>query len=401
MTHRVTVLGSTGSIGKSTLDVVSRHSGQYQVFALTASTNVEQMLQQVLEHQPVYAVMVDENAANKLKSRLPAEVNTEVLCGTDALSMVAEHDSVDMVMAAIVGAAGLLPSLAAANAGRRVLLANKESLVMAGPLFMQAIREGGAELLPIDSEHNAIFQAMPADYNGSFDDHGIRRILLTASGGPFRTSDMDTLRSVTPAQAVAHPNWSMGQKISVDSATLMNKGLELIEACFLFNCVPDQVQVVVHPESVIHSMVQYKDGSVLAQLGQPDMRTPIAYGMAWPNRIDAGVAELDVFDIAQLNFEAPDEQRFPALNLAREAFLAGGTMPAVLNAANEIAVTAFLSEQIAFLDIPRLVAEVMSNHRPEDITSLDAVLVADQWARDRAAELVGQYCSHSTLSKSE
>ena len=272
---------------------------------------------------------------------------------------------------------------------------------MAGPLFMQAIREGGAEVLPIDSEHNAIFQAMPADYNGSFDDHGIRRILLTASGGPFRTSDMDTLRSVTPAQAVAHPNWSMGQKISVDSATLMNKGLELIEACFLFNCVPDQVQVVVHPESVIHSMVQYKDGSVLAQLGQPDMRTPIAYGMAWPNRIDAGVAELDVFDIAQLNFEAPDEQRFPALNLAREAFLAGGTMPAVLNAANEIAVTAFLSEQIAFLDIPRLVAEVMSNHRPEDITSLDAVLVADQWARDRAAELVGQYCSHSTLSKSE
>ena len=388
MSRSITVLGSTGSIGKSTLDVVSRHPDQYRVFALTASTNVEQMQQQVLEHQPTYAVMVNETAAMQLKSCLPATSSTEVLHGVEALDRVAAHDAVDMVMAAIVGAAGLLPSLAAANAGKRVLLANKESLVMAGPLFMKAIRDGGAELLPIDSEHNAIFQAMPADYSGHFDEHGICRILLTASGGPFRTADMETLKSVTPAQAVAHPNWSMGQKISVDSATLMNKGLELIEACFLFNCLPDQVQVVVHPESVIHSMVQYKDGSVLAQLGQPDMRTPIAYGMAWPQRIDAGVAELDLFDIAQLNFEAPDDERFPALGLARNAFLAGGTMPAVLNAANEVAVAAFLSEQISFLDIPRLVADVMSDHTPVAIDRIDTVLEADRWARECAESFI-------------
>lgn len=401
MTRSITVLGSTGSIGKSTLDVVSRHTDRYRVFALTAATNVALMQQQVLAHQPEYAVMVGETAAEALRAALPVDCRTQVLQGADALCQVAEHPDVDMVMAAIVGAAGLLPSLAAARSGKRVLLANKESLVMAGPLFMQAVKKGGAELLPIDSEHNAIFQAMPSDYNGSFDQYGIKRILLTASGGPFRCSSMDELKVVTPSQAVAHPNWSMGQKISVDSATLMNKGLELIEACFLFNCLPSQVQVVVHPESVIHSMVQYKDGSVLAQLGQPDMRTPIAYGMAWPERIDAGVAELDLFEIAALNFESPDAARFPALDLARQAFLDGGTMPAVLNAANEVAVSAFLSEQITFLDIPRLVADVMSDHSSVEIGHLDAVLAADHWARIRAEQRMQDYLNKPTLKQAE
>ncbi len=278
----------------------------------------------------------------------------------------------------------MLPTLAAARAGKRVLLANKESLVMAGPLFMQTVRDGGAVLLPIDSEHNAIFQALPADYRGDFTLHGISKILLTASGGPFRGRTHAELQQVTPVQAVAHPNWSMGQKISVDSATLMNNGLELSEACFLFNCQPAQVQVVVHPQSVIHSMVQYCDGSVLAQLGQPDMRTPIAYGMAWPQRIDAGVQALDLFSIARLDFEPADEVTFPCLQLARDAFAAGGTMPAVLNAANEVAVAAFLREQIRFTDIPLLIAAVMQQHTVQAVTELAPVLEADQWSRDCA-----------------
>jgi 1-deoxy-D-xylulose-5-phosphate reductoisomerase len=384
MTQWITVLGSTGSIGCSTLDVVRRHPEKYRVYALTAATRVADMAGQIAEFSPRYAVMADASAAAQLREQLPEDCVTEVLNGDDALVQVASDERVDQVMAAIVGAAGLLPTLAAANAGKRVLLANKESLVMAGPLFLDAVKKGGAELLPIDSEHNAIFQSMPADYAGRLDASGIRKILLTASGGPFRGRQSSELNDVTPSQAVAHPNWSMGAKISVDSATLMNKGLELIEACFLFNCDADDVEVVVHPESVIHSMVQYCDGSVLAQLGQPDMRTPIAYGMAWPERIEAGVESLNLFDIARLNFEAPDEENFPCLALARMAFAQGGTMPAVLNAANEVAVAAFLSEDIRFTAIPKLIKKVMDQHSVVSADSLDAVLSADSWARATA-----------------
>ena len=388
MTQWITVLGSTGSIGCSTLDVVRRHPDKYRVFALTGATRVEEMASQVAEFSPAYAVMAEESAADALKQRLPEASQTQVLSGADALVQVASAEKVTQVMAAIVGAAGLLPTLAAAQSGKRVLLANKESLVMAGPLFMQAVKEGGAELLPIDSEHNAIFQSMPHDYRGDLAEKGIRKILLTASGGPFRGWQTDDLNVVSPAQAVAHPNWSMGAKISVDSATLMNKGLELIEACFLFNCQADDVDVVVHPESVIHSMVQYCDGSVLAQLGQPDMRTPIAYGMAWPERIEAGVESLDLFDIARLNFEKPDEETFPCLRLARDAFAVGGSMPAVLNAANEVAVAAFLGEQIGFTAIPTLIKQVMDQHTVVQADSLESILSADAWARELANDLV-------------
>ncbi len=388
--QRLTVLGSTGSIGGSTLDVVRRHPEKYRIYALTASANVATMREQILEFAPEFAVMADPSASHALQESLPQGTATRVLSGPDALSQVASAPEVDQVMAAIVGAAGLLPTLAAARSGKRVLLANKESLVMAGPLFMQAIKEGGATLLPIDSEHNAIFQSMPEAYSGSFERHGIRRILLTASGGPFRGRSAEQLADVTPSQAVAHPNWSMGQKISVDSATLMNKGLELIEACFLFGCGVDDVQVVVHPQSVIHSMVQYCDGSVLAQLGQPDMRTPIAHAMAWPQRIEAGVASLDLFELARFDFEQPNDLAFPCLNLAREAFRAGGTMPAVLNAANEIAVEAFLREQITFTTIPTLIKQVMDQHQVEATTTLDVVLRADQWAREQARALTAE-----------
>lgn len=384
--QNITVLGATGSIGQSTLDVIRRHPDKYRVFALTAFRSVEQMASDIAEFQPRYVVMADVAAAEQLKQRNGSE--TEILTGDDALTMVSSHDEVHQVMAAIVGAAGLLPSLAAAKAGKRVLLANKESLVMAGPLFMQAVAEGGAELLPIDSEHNAIFQSMPSDYRGDFAQYGIEKILLTASGGPFRGKQADELKVVVPAQAVAHPNWSMGAKISVDSATLMNKGLELIEACFLFDCQPEQVQVVVHPQSVIHSMVQYCDGSVIAQLGQPDMRTPIAYGMAWPERIDAGVKHLDLFDIARLDFMPPDEDAFPCLRLAKQAFAAGGTMPAVLNAANEVAVDAFLREELSFNAIPVLIEQVMKRHAVRQIEQLQTLLDVDVWARDTAQQIL-------------
>lgn len=382
MTQYLTVLGATGSIGVSTLDVVRRHPDKYQVFALTCAQNTERLAEQIAEFTPRYVVISDEAAGQQFKQHYQGA--TEVLVGSDALEFVSAHAEVDMVMAAIVGAAGLLPTLAAANAGKRVLLANKESLVMAGPLFMRAIKEGGATLLPIDSEHNAIFQSMPHNYQNDFSEHGICKILLTASGGPFRGWQSQQLDAVIPAQAVAHPNWSMGQKISVDSATLMNKGLELIEACFLFNCAPEQIQVVVHPQSVIHSMVQYCDGSVIAQLGQPDMRTPIAYGMAWPERIDSGVKNLDLFDIARLDFEPADEQTFSCLALAKQAFKAGGTMPAVLNAANEIAVAAFLAEQIRFSDIPLLISAVMQQHQVQEADALTPILTADQWAREQS-----------------
>ncbi|MCT7358338.1 1-deoxy-D-xylulose-5-phosphate reductoisomerase [Thalassolituus pacificus] len=384
MIQTLTVLGASGSIGQSTLDVVRRHPDRYRIFALSAARSVARMRDDIVEFSPRFAVMTEAQAAADLQAALPDHCTTEVLAGSEALSMIAAHNDVDAVMAAIVGAAGLLPTLAAAEAGKRVLLANKESLVMAGPLFMQAVRTGGATLLPIDSEHNAIFQALPHNYDGDFAAHGISKILLTASGGPFRGCSAAELEKVTPAQAVAHPNWSMGQKISVDSATLMNKGLELIEACFLFNCAPDDIQVVVHPQSVIHSMVQYCDGSVIAQLGQPDMRTPIAYGLAWPQRIDAGVQSLDLFSIARLDFTPPDETTFPCLALAKQAFNAGGTMPAVLNAANEIAVEAFLREQIAFSFIPTLIARVMALHEVRPIQHLADVMAADQWARDCA-----------------
>lgn len=390
MTQRVTILGSTGSIGCSTLDVVRRHPDRYSVYALTAATRVNEMVEQVSEFQPDFAVMATQEAAKQVSQRLPKESTTQVLFGVDALCKVSSAAEVDQVMAAIVGAAGLLPTLAAAEAGKRVLLANKESLVMAGPLFLQAIKQGGATLLPIDSEHNAIFQSMPEQYSGEFNKHGIRKILLTASGGPFRGKRLDELYEVTPAQAVAHPNWSMGQKISVDSATLMNKGLELIEACFLFNCRAQDVDVVVHPQSVIHSMVQYRDGSVIAQLGQPDMRTPIAYSMAWPERIESGVQDLDLFSLARFDFCPADEEVFACLRLAKDAFEMGGTAPAVLNAANEIAVEAFLREQIRFTDIPLIIESVLQQHQVLPIDQLDVVLEADAWARNQAQQQLSE-----------
>ena len=384
MSQWITVLGATGSIGSSTLDVIRRHPTRYRVYALTGFSRIKELVAAAIEFSAKYIVVPTDSAAVEAQTLLSqSKINCSVLIGESALAEVAAAKDVDMVMASIVGAAGLVPTLAAAEAGKRVLLANKEALVMAGPLFMQAIRDNNAELLPIDSEHNAIFQSLPADYRGDFAQHGIEKILLTASGGPFRNKTKAELTQVTPAQAVAHPNWSMGAKISVDSATLMNKGLELIEACFLFNCTADQVQIVVHPQSVIHSMVQYNDGSVIAELGQPDMRTPIAYGMAWPGRIDAGVKHLDLFDIARLDFTQPDHETFPCLNLAKDAFERGGIAPAVLNAVNEIAVAAFLTEQISFLAIPEMISKVMDICPDKTITCLKDVLAADQWAREQ------------------
>lgn len=395
MSQWITVLGATGSIGSSTLDVIRRHPTRYRVYALTGFSRIKELVDAALEFCPRYLVVPTEAAAKQTRDLLNHTATglktCEVLVGESALSKVSSDADVDMVMAAIVGAAGLVPTLAAAEAGKRVLLANKEALVMAGPLFMRAIRDNNAELLPIDSEHNAIFQSLPENYTDDFEKHGIEKILLTASGGPFRNRSKDELSSVTPAQAVAHPNWSMGAKISVDSATLMNKGLELIEACFLFNCRADQVQVVVHPQSVIHSMVQYNDGSVIAELGQPDMRTPIAYGMAWPERIDAGVKHLDLFEISRLDFTEPDHETFPCLNLAKDAFERGGIAPAVLNAANEIAVAAFLAEQIGFLAIPELITRVMAMCPDKTVQSLEDVLAADQWAREQANHLLVEF----------
>ena len=386
-----TVLGATGSIGKSTLDVIARHPERYRVYALTAHTSKEALLDQCKAHSPRFAVLDDVADAQWLQQALrQAGSNTVALAGEDALCEVAQAPEVDTVMAAIVGAAGLLPSLAAAEAGKRVLLANKEALVMSGALFMDAVARSGATLLPIDSEHNAIYQCLPSEHRGGLAKHGVRQLLLTASGGPFRGWSAADIANVTPEQACAHPNWSMGRKISVDSATLMNKGLELIEACWLFDATPEQIQVVVHPQSVIHSMAAYNDGSVIAQLGNPDMRTPIAYGLAWPERIDAGVETLDLFQVARLDFEAPDETRFPCLRLAREAMQAGGAAPAVLNAANEVAVEAFLAGNIAFGAIPDVVAKVMALPYPGQADSLERVLAADRWAREQAAHTIRQ-----------
>lgn len=396
MTQVITVLGSTGSIGTSTLDVLARHPDDFSVYALTAYQQVDLLLQQCAQFKPQIAVMVDEDAAKVLAQKLRAEnIPTQVRSGHEALAEVASAEPVTQVMAAIVGAAGLLPTLAAAKSGKRVLLANKEALVMSGQLFMESVRKGKAELLPIDSEHNAIFQALPADFaSNGWENSGIRKILLTASGGPFLGWKKAELSNVTPAQAVKHPNWSMGQKISVDSATLMNKGLELIEACWLFHVQPEQIEVVVHPESVIHSMVQYIDGSVIAQMGNPDMRTPIAYGLGWPARMESGVSNLDFFQLNQLNFEAPDHQNFPALMMAAQAFKAGGTTATVLNAANEVAVEAFLREQIPYTAISDLIDQALNvyNSRPAD--SLEAILEADQWARDYCCQRLQSLTQH-------
>ncbi|MDY7117045.1 1-deoxy-D-xylulose-5-phosphate reductoisomerase [Halomonas sp. SSL-5] len=383
----VTVLGATGSIGTSTLDVIERHPERYRLHALTAHRSREALLALCRRHRPTLAVLEREADAAWLRERLAdAGIATEVRSGAAALVEVAEATEAEVVMSAIVGAAGLLPTLAAVRAGKRVLLANKEALVMSGALFMEAVTHHGATLLPIDSEHNAIYQCLPVEHRGGLARHGVTQLLLTASGGPFRGWSAEALAGVTPAQACAHPNWSMGQKISVDSATLMNKGLELIEACWLFDARPDQVQVVVHPQSVIHSMAAYSDGSVIAQLGNPDMRTPIAYGLAWPERIDAGVRSLALFQVARLDFEPPDEIAFPCLRLAREAMAAGGTAPAVLNAANEVAVAAFLAGRLPFTGIAELVARVRDAEPVRPADELEAVLEADARAR-RAAEI--------------
>jgi len=388
---QVTILGATGSIGLNTLDVISRHPDEFGVFALTANSQTERLYQQCLQYRPRYAVMADEQSAERLQQMLKREADEiTVLAGLEGMIEVASHADVDYVMAAIVGAAGLQPTLAAARSGKRVLLANKEALVMSGKLFMDAVKQHQAELLPIDSEHNAIFQCMPGKPGGNLQQLGIKRILLTGSGGPFRDTPTEQLAKVTPEQAIAHPNWSMGRKISVDSSTMMNKGLELIEACWLFNTTPDFIQIVVHPQSVVHSMVEYEDGSILAQLGQPDMRTPIAHAMAWPQRMDAGVESLNLFDVAQLDFEQPDYQRFPCLRLAEQAARQGGTSPAILNAANEVAVQAFLDNDLGFTAIPYIVETVMAGINSQDASSLEIVLQADQQARQHARHLIYQ-----------
>ncbi len=386
----ITVLGSTGSIGVNTLDVITQHPEHYRAVALTAHRNVALLFEQCIAHRPDYAVMSDEAAAEALQQKITAAgVATEVLAGVEGLEKVARLPQCEQVMAAIVGAAGLLPTLAAARAGKRVLLANKEALVMSGHLFMDAVHEHGAELLPIDSEHNAIFQCMPERFSG-LENGGVIQILLTGSGGPFRTVAPAALVDVTPDQACAHPNWVMGRKISVDSATMMNKGLELIEACWIFAAPPEKIQIVAHPQSIIHSMVEYIDGSVLAQMGSPDMRIPIAHAMAWPQRISSGVKRLNLFDVARLDFERPDTTRFPCLRLAREVAERGGTAAAILNAANEVAVEAFLAETLRFTDISRVIEATLEAVTAQDAASLEVVLQADGAARETAQQQIAR-----------
>ncbi|TVO77661.1 1-deoxy-D-xylulose-5-phosphate reductoisomerase [Sedimenticola selenatireducens] len=385
----LTVLGSTGSIGISTLDVIGRHPDRYRVIALTANRDVDGLFNQCKSFLPHYAVMADANSASELEQKIRYEgLNIEVLSGVEGLEYVASLEDVAYVMAAIVGAAGLLPALAAARAGKRILLANKEALVVAGELFMREAAAGGAEILPIDSEHNAVFQCMPANFHKGLEKVGVTQILLTASGGPFRRLPLDQLQGVTPAQACAHPNWEMGRKISVDSATMMNKGLEVIEACWLFHTQSDRVKVVLHPQSVIHSMVAYSDGSVLAQLGNPDMRTPIAHALAWPERIVSGVEPLDLFEVARLDFEEPDFNRFSCLRLAYEAIEQGGTCPAILNAANEVAVASFLAGGIAFTAIPQVIESVLESLPGGQATGLGTLLSADAEARRYAEQMI-------------
>lgn len=380
--QQVTILGATGTIGVNTLDVISQHPQRFVVFALTANNNVDALFNQCQKFKPQYAVMLEEQAAEDLCAKLKlAGSSTEVLSGMAALEFVSAHEKVDAVMAAIVGAAGLKPAIAAAKAGKRILLANKETLVMAGSIFMQAVNEGCATLLPIDSEHNAIFQVMPNDKRKSLNDSGVKKVLLTASGGPFRKASYEELTQVSVKQALNHPNWVMGPKITIDSATLMNKGLEVIEAHWLFNASPDQIEVVVHPQSVIHSMVEYIDGSVLAQLGNPDMRTPIAYALGYPERLSSGVSSLDLFKIARLDFEAPDMQKFPCLRLAFDALRIGGNAAAILNAANEVAVDAFMKEKIRFTDIPVLIEFVLEASKINQVVDLDMLVQSDKEAR--------------------
>jgi 1-deoxy-D-xylulose-5-phosphate reductoisomerase len=383
----VAVLGSTGSVGVSTLDVLARHPQRFRPVALTAHRDVDALHRQCLQFRPDCAAMADPAAAAELARRLRRDApRIEVLAGAEGVVAAASLPAADYVMAAIVGAAGLLPALAAVHLGKRILLANKEALVVAGQLFMDAARASGAEILPIDSEHNAVFQCMPPQFERGLTRLGVRRILLTASGGPFRTWPLEDLADVTPEQACAHPNWDMGRKISVDSATMMNKGLEVIEARWLFDATPQQIQVVVHPQSVIHSMVEYADGSVLAQLGNPDMRTPIAHALAWPERIPSGVDSLDLFAVARLDFEPPDLVRFPCLRLAYEAVAAGGTAPAVLNAANEVAVAAFLQRGLGFAGIPAVLEQVCQALPAGPATDLESLLAADREARALAEQ---------------
>lgn len=385
----VTILGATGSIGMSTLDVLKRHCEHYRVVGLSANTEVERLAEQCRLHHPDYAVMADARAAEQLRERLrKIDGNIEVLAGLVGLEAIAAHPDAACVMAAIVGAAGLVPALAAVRAGKRLLLANKEALVMSGQIFMDEVRLHKAELLPVDSEHNAILQCLPTMRGISLDELGVNRILLTASGGPFRTTPLAELHKVTPAQACAHPNWDMGRKISVDSATMMNKGLEVIEACWLFAVPPERIQVVIHPQSIVHSMVEYVDGSILAQMGSPDMRTPIAYALAWPKRIASGVQRLNLFDVARLDFSAPDPGRFPCLRLAYEALALGGTATTVLNAANEVAVQAFLEERLAFTAIPEVVEEALSELPSKAASSLTVILEEDARARQWTQELI-------------
>lgn len=391
MTPQVlTILGSTGSIGGSTLDVVSRHPEKFRVFALAGHKQVEKLAAQCRTFRPEYAVVADAEHAARLEALLKRDgTATQVLHGTQALVDVASADEVSGVMCAIVGAAGLPSALAAAQKGKTIYLANKETLVVSGALFMETARANGAAVLPVDSEHNAVFQVLPRDYTGRLNEHGIRSIILTASGGPFLTADLNTFDRITPAQAVKHPNWRMGRKISVDSATMMNKGLELIEAHWLFDCPPDKLEVVIHPQSVIHSMVRYRDGSVLAQLGNPDMRTPIAYCLGLPERIDSGVGDLDFDALSALTFQKPDFDRFPCLKLAYEAMNAGGAAPCVLNAANEAAVAAFLDGRIKFTDIAKTVAHCLAQDFSDGIGDIERLLAQDARTRAQARAFIG------------
>ncbi|MBU3624791.1 1-deoxy-D-xylulose-5-phosphate reductoisomerase [Polynucleobacter sp. JS-Safj-400b-B2] len=394
---RVGILGSTGSIGVNTLDVIRAHPDRFKVVALTAAKQVDLLAQQCIEFKPAIAVVADADGAARLsKLLLEKQIGTQVLYGPQALVTAITESHCDTVMAAIVGAAGLVPALAAAKAGKRVLLANKEALVMSGDLFMQAIKQGGGQLLPIDSEHNAIFQCLPSQFSKEHHSAlGVEELWLTASGGPFRNTPLDQLASITPEQACAHPNWVMGRKISVDSATMMNKGLEVIEAFWLFGLPLAKIKVLIHPQSVVHSMVRYRDGSVLAQLGQPDMRTPIAYGLAWPERIDAGVAPLSLTQLANLSFSEPELERFPCLSLAFAAAIAGGTAPTVLNAANEIAVAAFLDEGLPYLQIPAVVENVLNMIPSVNAESLELILDIDARARHSAQSVVRNIlCKH-------
>ena len=392
MTQQVlTILGSTGSIGESTLDVVSRHPEKFRVFALAGHRQVDKLAAQCKQFRPEYAVVGDAGHAAELEKKLKQEgIDTQVLYGSQALIDVASADEVSGVMCAIVGAAGLPSALAAAQKGKTIYLANKETLVVSGALFMEAARQNGATVLPIDSEHNAIFQVLPRDYTGRLNEHGINSIILTASGGPFLNTDLSTFDSITPEQAVKHPNWSMGRKISVDSASMMNKGLELIEAHWLFNCPPEKLEVVIHPQSVIHSMVRYRDGSVLAQLGNPDMRTPIAYCLGLPERIDSGVGELDFGALSALTFQKPDFDRFPCLKLAYQAMNAGGAAPCVLNAANEVAVAAFLDKRIKFTDIAKVVAHCLAQDFSDGRHDIEGLLAQDAQTRRQAEAFIGK-----------